>query len=82
MTSQYLQTNDLWLVEKKHLAAEGRIELPLDNAQGTDTYCWRPEEVRAMLEHCRGRPALAWPAGFILALATTGLRISELIGLQ
>lgn len=83
--TQYLELTTLkqailWLAKKKHLVAEGRIELPLDKAQGTDTYCWRPEEVRAMLEHCRGRPELAWLAGVILALAATGLRISELAG--
>ena len=59
--TQYLELTTLkqailWLVKKGHLAADRRIELPLDKAQGTDTYCWRPEEVRAMLEHCRGRP--------------------------
>ena len=85
--TQYLELTTLkqailWLVKKGHLAAGSRIELPLEKAQGTDTYCWRPEEVRAMLEHCRGRPELAWLAGVLLALATTGLRISELSGLR
>ena len=84
---QYLELTTLkqtviWLVKKGHLAADRRIELPLGKAQGTDTYCWRPEEVRAMLEYYRGRPELAWLAGVLLALATTGLRISELSGLR
>jgi integrase len=70
------------LVKTKHLTADRRIDLPLDKAQGTDTYCWRPEEVRAMLEDCRGRPDLAWLATVIQAMATTGLRISELSGLR
>jgi integrase len=85
--TQYLELTTLkqailWLVKSGHLKAGCRIELPLAKAQGTDTYCWRPEEVRAMLEHCRERPELAWLAGVILALATTGLRISELSGLR
>ena len=72
----------IWLVKGGHLPAGRRIELPLQKARGTDTYCWRPEEVRAMLEHCRGRPELEWLGGVILALAATGLRISELAGLR
>jgi integrase len=35
-----------------------------------------------MLQHCRGVPGSDWLADVILALATTGLRISELAGLR
>lgn len=85
--TQYLELTTLkqailWLTKTQHLPAECRIELPLDKPQGTDTYCWRPGEVRAMLEHCRRQPELAWLSEVILALATTGLRISELAGLR
>jgi len=50
--------------------------------EGTDTYCWRVEEVRAMLDHCRARPEMQWLSDVITALATTWLRISELRSLR
>ena len=85
--TQYLELTTLkqailWLVKRNHLATDCRIELPLEKARGSDTYCWRAEEVRAMLEHCHERPELAWMTKVILALATTGLRISELSALR
>jgi integrase len=85
--TQYLELTTLkqailWLVKKERLSADRRIELPMVKAQGTDTHCWRSEEVVAMLEHCRGRSDLAWLAEVLLALATSGLMISELSGLR
>jgi len=85
--TQYLELTTLkqaisWMTKKGHLPADRRVDLPLEKAQGTDTYCWREEEVTAMLEHCRAQPELAWLAGVLLALSTTGLRISELAGLR
>jgi integrase len=85
--TQYLELTTLkqavlWLLKKGWLPADHRINVPLHKSEGTDTYCWRPGEVRAMLEHCRDRPDLAWLEEVILALATTGLRISELAGLR
>lgn len=71
-----------WLVQQKKLPAECRIVLPLSKAQGSDTYCWRPAEVRAIIGHCRSTLALGWLADVIVALTYTGLRISELIGLR
>jgi integrase len=71
-----------WLVKQGNLAADRRIELPMGKPRGTDTYCWREAEVRAMLDHCRGLPDLEWLARMILALAMTGLRISELSSLR
>lgn len=71
-----------WLVESGHLPATCRLKLPLAKAEGTDTYCWRREEVDAMLAHCRTQPKLAWLADVLVALACTGLRISELAALR
>ncbi len=48
---------------------------------GTDTYCWRTEEVEAILQHCE-QPDLQWLRSVVLALSTTGLRISELANLR
>lgn len=85
--TQYLEITTLkqaviWFVKRRLLPAGCRIELPLAKADGTDTYCWKVEEVRAMLQHCYGRPDLGWLADIVLALATTGLRISELCSLK
>jgi integrase len=85
--TQYLELTTLkqaihWLVKRGHLGSDPRIDLPLSKPQGTDTYCWQEHEVRAMLEHCRSRPDLQWLEQVILALATTGLRISELSSLR
>jgi integrase len=85
--TQYLELTTLkqavlWLVKRKHLPTNCRIELPLEKPEGTDTYCWRVEEVRAMLYHCRARPELQWLSDVIIALATTGLRIAELRSLR
>jgi integrase len=68
----------LWFVKRKYLPADCRIELPLEKPEGTDTYSWKVEEVRAMLKHCRAIPQLQWLSDVIIALAMTGLRISEL----
>ena len=72
----------LWMSKTGNLPADHRVDLPLEKAEGTDTYCWRPVEVRAMLEHCRAQPELAWLGAVLLGLAATGLRISELAGLR
>ena len=50
--------------------------------EGTETYCWHSAELRAILAHCRSQPDLLWLADVLLALATTGVRISELAALR
>ena len=70
------------LVKAGHLPASCRFDLPLKKADGTETYCWTATEVRAILDHCRSVPELAWLVDALLALALTGLRISELAGLR
>src|SRR5262249_38138306 len=54
----------------------------LAKPQGTTTYCWRPEEVQAMLQRCRQQPELGWLGDVLTALACTGLRIAELAALR
>jgi integrase len=85
--TEYLELTTLKQV-MKWLAEEGRIPkaclfaLPLKKPQGTTTYCYRREEVEAMVAHCRGSKELTWLADVIIALACTGLRIGELAGLR
>jgi integrase len=71
-----------WMVEEGHLPAECQIRLPLTKPTGTDTYCWRPEEVTAILHHCRSNSALHWLTDVLTCLACTGMRISELAALR
>jgi integrase len=71
-----------WLIGEGHLPETRRINLPLRKPTGTDTYCYRQEEVVAMVCHCRSRADLHWLEAVIIALACTGLRISELAALR
>jgi integrase len=71
-----------WLIGAGHLPGSKPINLEVEKPDGTTTYCWRPEEVHAMLEHCRGRPGLRWLEAVIVGLACTGLRISEIAALR
>jgi integrase len=85
--TQYLELTTLkqtikWLVDEKRLPPTARIVLTMTKAHGSDTYCWRKEEVLAIIVHCRSKPDLYWLAGVIVALTYTGLRISELINLR
>lgn len=71
-----------WLVNEGHLPDSTRIRLPLEKPSGSDTYCWTLEQVNAMVQHCRDQSELGWLADVLLALAMTGLRISELVHLR
>jgi len=71
-----------WLIGAGHLAGIKPIVLQVEKPDGTTTYCWRPEEVRAMLDHCRAHAELAWLEPVLVGLACTGLRISELASLR
>ena len=85
--TQYLELTTIkqatsWLAANGHLPADHRVALSLKKPRGTGTYCWKPEEVRAMIEYCRARPELAWLARVITALTYTGVRISELASMR
>jgi integrase len=58
------------------------FSLPLQKPKGTTTYCYTPEEVEAAVEICFECRELHWLGGVLVALATTGLRISELASLR
>ena len=71
-----------WLIAEKKLPVDCKIDYPLRKPQGTDTYCYSAAEVAAMVNHCTNDPHLGWLGNVIIALAHTGLRISELAGLR
>lgn len=83
----YLEINTIkqivnWLIQQKILNQEQKIQLSLERAKGTSTYCWRPEEVSAILTHCQQDELLGWLHVVVKSLACTGLRIGELISLR
>jgi integrase len=85
--TEYLELNTLkqtikWFVEEGHLPPSALIRYPLAKPTGTDTYCYRPVEVAAVLDFCRNQDELNWLADIVTALACTGLRISELAALR
>lgn len=58
------------------------IDLKLRKAESQPAYCYRPQEVRAMLDLCKRDPDLTWLGEVITALACTGLRIAETASLR
>jgi integrase len=86
--TEYLELTTLkqcvkWLRQAAHLSDSlPRIDLPLRKPTGTDTYCYRFEEVNAMVSLCLEDRRLGWMGEIIVALAATGLRISELASLR
>lgn len=71
-----------FLVTEKLLPADRLFLYPLQKPCESDTYCWKPDEVQAMLEHCASVDGLQWLGGVLRTLAATGLRIGELRALR
>jgi integrase len=71
-----------WLVQEEHLVGQQVLRLKIKKVESERSYCYTPEEVDAMIAHCRTDESLAWLAEIIIALACTGLRISELASLR
>lgn len=71
-----------WLVQTKRLPSACDFAFEIKKQRGTNTYCYSPEEVAAMLAYCRATEGLYWLGDVIETLALTGLRISELAGLR
>ena len=69
-----------WLSKNGHLP-EKEFDLQLPRAESERPYCWKKNEVAAMVKYCR-RPGLVWLGNVLAALACTGLRISELASLR
>ncbi|HEY4312063.1 MAG TPA: site-specific integrase [Pirellulales bacterium] len=71
-----------WMINAGHLPASCAIKLPLPKPSGTDTYCWQPDQVTAMIAYSYSVEELGWLATVLTALACTGMRISELRSLR
>ncbi|MEO7319751.1 MAG: site-specific integrase [Chthoniobacteraceae bacterium] len=71
-----------WMIGEKLIPAACGFSLKLKKPSGTSTYCYTPAEVSAMIAHCIAQAELNWLGDAIVALAHTGLRISELAGLR
>lgn len=71
-----------WLIEAGHLMGCQPIKLPLRKVESQRAYCYSATEVQAMVAHCQQTPDLVWIGDVIIALACTGLRISELVDLR
>ena len=85
--TEYLELTTLkqaikWFVDEGDLPRSAIVCLQLSKPVGTGTYCWTADEVRAMVDRCRSHHALAWLGEVLVALACTGLRISELGALR
>jgi integrase len=77
-----LKSVNKWLVKEQKLPATAKLEYDLRKPQGTDTYCYSKQEVAAMINYCLATATLVWLGQVIVALAHTGMRISELAGLR
>lgn len=71
-----------WVVENELILKPAKINIKVSKARGSDTYCWMIGEVQAMIALCEANVKLHWLGGVIGALASTGLRISELASLR
>jgi integrase len=85
--TEYLELTTLkqanqWLIQEGYLPPSALIRLPVKKPSGTDTYCYRPAEVAAILDYCRQNSELSWLGGIVTGLSTTGVRISELAALR
>ncbi len=71
-----------YLVEEGHLPASASFKLSLTKPDESDTYCYTPAEVGAMLHHCQTTQDLKWLHVVLSTLVYTGMRISELATLR
>jgi len=68
--------------EIKRLPVTCYQPLKLQKSDEVTRYCYRSTEVEQMITHCLQNPELHWLGHVLIALATTGLRISELASLR
>ena len=71
-----------FLVEEGHLPETCRIILPMTKPNDSPTYCYTDQEVKAIVDFRMKREELVWLGQVLVALARTGVRISELANLR
>jgi integrase len=71
-----------WLIDDGYLPGKERISVRFGKVESERAYCWRPEEVAAIIQYCQVHPNIAWLGDVVIALACTGLRISELAAMR
>jgi integrase len=71
-----------WLIEAGHLAGHDPVRIKFLKVESQRAYCWRPEEVKAIIDFCQADLSLRWLADVAVALACTGTRISELAAMR
>ena len=71
-----------WLIQEEQLVGVQTLRLKIKKVESERSYCYTSEQVDAMVEHCQADQSLRWLAEVIIALACTGLRISELASLR
>jgi Phage integrase SAM-like domain len=49
-----------WMIEQGHLEGMEPVKLKLRKAESESAYCYRPEEIRVMIELCRADETLNW----------------------
>lgn len=60
-----------YLIKKKQLVGVEPFQMEYQDCESERAYCYRTEEIAAMVQHCRAQEALCWLAGVIIALACT-----------
>lgn len=71
-----------WLIKADHVRGVQPINLKFRAGESQAHYCYRSDQVKAMLKQCRQVPSLRWLEFLITGLACTGLRIEELLSLR
>ncbi|MBA4020181.1 MAG: hypothetical protein C0483_23720 [Pirellula sp.] len=71
-----------WLIEEGSLPNGEPITLKLRKFESQRSYCYIPQEVAAMVAHCRADARLGWLGDVVVGLACSGMRIAELTGLK
>ena len=77
-----LKSVSKFLIAQKVLPETCRLHFPLVRPQGSDTYCYAIDEIKAMLTHCNSNKQLIWLAPILHTLSYTGLRIGEVVSLR
>jgi integrase len=70
------------LIGEGHLPESAKIKLAVKKVGDSETFCYTPEQVQAIIAHAFSDPELQWIGNTIVGLVYTGLRIGELAQLR